>query len=167
MFTKVVLLVMNMFSSIHGMTTYFYSLWRKIIFHKTLWDCWISSVLCVSLCVLTHFLFHPRRRRPVTAVTLTKSLSTRSPGCRVPTGRSSTALTRRCSETSPLSTRGWLATQHADNGTNNLLPYKQATQTQTALTVTKTNCRDFRPWMSQNFTVSVNMMITTKGVSWV
>lgn len=86
-----------------------------------------------------HFLFPSCRCRLGTTATSTKSLSTRSLGCRVSTEHSSTALTKICSETSHSSTRGWLASQGAET-----------TSAHKNCTVTDTNCTTLRQRMSQN-----------------
>lgn len=140
-------LMMNMFVPQH-----------TIVFHKN------SSVLYVSRCVLTHF---PLQTSPSDCSNFDKEFINEKPrlSCADRTLINSVDQTmfRNFSFVNPGMahiTARW-APDHQPT------TYKQATQSQSALTITETNCRDFRPWMSQNSTVSINMMITTKGVSWV
>lgn len=110
-------------------------------------DTWKHFVMGFNHIIMSHKILPHRlyRRHQATAATLTKSLSTRSHGYRALTGRSSTASTRPCSETSPSSTRGWPTWQHADQ------PNQQTTnKTQTIRTVMDSKCR-FGWWMSQNW----------------
>lgn len=79
----------------------------------------------------TCFLFSPLlscRSRQATTATSTKSSSTRSLGCRPLTERLSTASTKTCSETFPLSTRGWAAPWVADSSMTNTLRRPQIDQ---------------------------------------